>query len=131
MNPSMKKILKVVAVSILLPAAFGFAGAYAAVKWFISYGWALFLALPVLVSFLSAFMLRRSTRVNWAQCYGISVLSILVLGGVMVACAVDGMMCLLMASPLALLLAVPGSIFGYIWPAVCRVLRVASRRSSS
>lgn len=113
MKTSMRKSLWVVAVSILLPAAFGFAGAYAAIKWFISYGLALFLALPVLVSFLSAFMLRRATRANWPQCYGMSVLSILVLGGIILACAVDGLMCLLMAFPIALLLAVPGSLFGY------------------
>jgi hypothetical protein len=109
----MKKFLTIVATSILLPAAFGFGGAYGSVRVFGQYGWSLFLVLPMLVSFLSAFTLRRFTRANWLLCYGLSVVSILVLGGAMIVCALDGMMCLLMALPIALVQGVLGSLLGY------------------
>lgn len=41
--------------------------------------WALFLAQPALTSFLSAFLLRRSSFVSWMECCGVSLFSSLLL----------------------------------------------------
>jgi hypothetical protein len=100
-------------LSVVAPALLGCAAAYGAVRGFASYGWTLFLALPVLVSFLSAFFLRRFAPVRWAATYGVSLLSILLLGGLILLVALDGLICLLMALPLAAILALIGSAFGY------------------
>jgi len=101
------------ATAVFVPALAGSLGVYAAVSLFASYGWALFLALPILVSFLSAFLLRRFQDVSWTRSYGTSLLSILLLGGIIVLFALDGLICLLMALPLSALLALIGSTFGY------------------
>ncbi len=53
------------AASTVIPALVGLAGTYFAANIFDSYGWALFLGLPVLVSFLSAFILRRTGSTTW------------------------------------------------------------------
>jgi len=100
-------------LAILVPAGLGLIGVYAAVRWFASYGWTLFLAHPVIVSFLSAFLLRRFDRVGWGTSYGFALLSILALGAMILLFAMDGLICLIMALPLAALLALPGTAFGY------------------
>jgi hypothetical protein len=100
-------------LAVLLPALLGCAAVYGAVRGFDSYGWTLFLALPVLVSCLSAFFLRRFRRGTWLASYGVSLLAILLLGGLILVVAVDGLICLLMAAPLAALLALPGSALGH------------------
>jgi len=101
-------------LSICVPALIGLGGTYFAVKLFSSYGWPLFLGLPILVSFLSAFIHRRTGISSWGSCYGISLLSILLLGGLILIFAIDGLICLLMALPLAVILALIGSSFGYL-----------------
>lgn len=102
-----------VVLSILGPALAGFGGAFLAARGFESYGWGLFLGLPVLVSFLSAFLLRRFRVVSWGRCYGVSLLSLLALGGFLLLFAVDGLICLVMALPLAAVLALVGSALGF------------------
>ncbi len=44
------------AIAVLLPAAIGLGGAALSVREFEQYGWSLFLGLPLLVGFLSAFL---------------------------------------------------------------------------
>ncbi|CAN5634408.1 hypothetical protein BH09VER1_BH09VER1_15290 [soil metagenome] len=99
-------------LAVLVPAALGLLGVAWAVSCLNSYGWAVFMVLPLVVSALSAFFARRFLTKSYAACYGLSVLSILVLAGFILALAIDGTVCLVMASPLALLIAVPGSMIG-------------------
>jgi hypothetical protein len=78
------------------------------------YGGVLFLGLPVLVSFLAAFLhCFRRKRKFWSA-YKIATLSILTLGGMILLTALDGLICILMALPLALLLALAGTALGRI-----------------
>jgi hypothetical protein len=101
-------------LSVCLPALIGLGGTYCAVKLFSSYGWVLFLGLPILVSFISALIYRRTGISSWGSSYGISLLSILFLGGLILIFAIDGLICLLMALPLAAILALIGSSLGYL-----------------
>lgn len=102
------------ALSIIAPALIGLVGTYFAVKVLESYGWTLFLGLPILVSFISALIFRRTGSSTWGSSYGTSLLSILFLGCLILLFAIDGLICLLMALPLAAVLALIGSSFGYL-----------------
>jgi hypothetical protein len=105
---------KRLAISIIVPSLVGLGGAYLAVKVFESYGWTLFLGLPVLLSFLSSLMYRRTGKASWGDCYGVSLSSILLLGGMILVFAIDGLICLIMALPLAAILALVGTTIGYL-----------------
>jgi hypothetical protein len=100
-------------LAILCPALIGLGGCYYAVRCFQSYGWTLFLGLPVLVSFLSAFIYRRFLQAAWIHSYGVSLLSVLLVGIFILLFALDGLICLLMAFPLIAALALAGSTLGH------------------
>lgn len=114
MEPELPRPLGIF-LAVLVPAALGLLGVVWAVSCLDSYGWAVFMVLPLVVSALSAFFARRFLTKSYAACYGLSVLSILVLAVLIIALAIDGTVCLVMASPLALLIAVPGAMIGRAW----------------
>lgn len=100
------------AFAILVPAVLGLGGAALAVQVFDEYGWTLFLGLPIFVSFLSTYFLSYSRDVRFGSAYLISLLSLLALGAMILVFALDGLVCLLMALPLAMLLAIIGVMLG-------------------
>jgi hypothetical protein len=102
------------AASLIVPSLVGLGGTYLSVKLFESYGWTLFLGLPILVSFLSSLIYRRTGPSTWGAAYGVSLLSIFLLGALILFFAIDGFICLLMALPLAAFLALLGSTIGYL-----------------
>lgn len=99
--------------AILVPAVFGFGLTALCVRGFEFYGWSLFLGLPLAVSFMSAFFTSYRRQVRFVRAYGISILSLLALGALIVILALDGLICLLMAFPLAMILAVFGATVGW------------------
>ena len=96
----------------VVPALIGFGFAVLSIRYFEQYGWSLFLGLPVLVCFLSAFCTSFRRSIPFSQAYWTSVTSLLILGGFILVFAIDGLICLIMALPLALMLAVPGAALG-------------------
>lgn len=98
--------------AIFLPAVVGLGGAAISVRAFEQYGWSLFLGLPLVVSFLSAFAWCYRRQRTFGSSYVVSCLSILALGGLIMIFALDGLICLLMALPLALVLALMGCGLG-------------------
>src|SRR5688572_3765567 len=106
--------------AIIVPALLGFGLAASCVRGFGLYGWSLFLGLPVVVCFLSAFCTSFRRVVSVYSAYWISVLSLLWLGGFILVFALDGIVCLLMAFPLAALLGTFGAFFGWRLGMACR-----------
>src|SRR5688572_6369913 len=106
--------------AIIVPALLGFGLAALCVRGFRLYGWSLFLGLPVVVCFLSAFCTSFRRVVSIYTAYGISVLSLLWLGGFILLFALDGLYCLLMAFPLAALLGTFGAFAGWRLGMACR-----------
>jgi hypothetical protein len=106
--------------AILIPALLGFGMAAVCVRVFRSYGWSLFLGVPVLVSFVSAFCTSFRRVVSFSLAYGTAVLSLLWLGVFILVFALDGIVCLLMALPLALLLGTVGTALGMWLGSACR-----------
>lgn len=104
----------------LIPALLGLGLAALCVRVFQSYGWSLFLGLPVAVCFLSAFCTSFRRTVSFSSAYWTSVLSLLCLGGFILIFALDGAICLLMAFPLSMLLGTVGAALGLWLGSACR-----------
>ena len=99
-------------VAVLLPAVLGLGGAAFSIRGFADYGWSLFIALPILVSFFASFLWSFRRQKLFGSSYWISVLSLLALSAMILVFALDGLICILMALPLALLLALIGTAIG-------------------
>ncbi|GAA5126017.1 hypothetical protein GCM10023212_28820 [Luteolibacter yonseiensis] len=108
----MVSIIRSRAFSILGPGPLGLAMCYLSIGVFGNYGGVLFLGLPLLVSFLSAFFFNFRRDCGFGASYAGSVASVTVLGLLIIIVAMDGLICLLMALPLAILLALPGTALG-------------------
>jgi len=104
----------------IVPALLGFGLAAICVRGFEFYGWSLFLGLPVAACFLSAFCTSFRREVSFGSAYWTSVVSLLLLGGFILLFALDGLVCLLMAFPLAMALGLIGVSFGRQLGSSCR-----------
>lgn len=109
---SVADVIRSKAFAIWVPAPVGLGIAWLSIAVLEDYGWALFLGLPLLVSFLSAFCHGFRQRRKFGQAYGVAFLSMLVLGGLLMLVSLDGFICLLMALPLATLIALVGTWLG-------------------
>ena len=78
-----------------------------------SYGWVLFVLVPFFTGFQASLALSRARPIQISDAIAVSALSVLLLGGLLIATAVEGVICLLMAAPLALFLATLGGLLGY------------------
>lgn len=78
-----------------------------------TYGFALFVILPVLMGMQAALQLSRWRKTSIVQSLGVSALSVVLLGVLLLGIAVEGLICLVMAVPLAIPLAMLGGLAGY------------------
>lgn len=76
-----------------------------------SYGIGLFVAVPFLMGFVAVGVMSLSDPVTLREAVIVSVLSTITLGGLLIACAIEGAVCLIMALPLAIPLAICGGLF--------------------
>jgi hypothetical protein len=78
-----------------------------------TYGWALFVLLPILMGLQAAILLGRHHRTTISQSLGVAAFAVVVLGVLIFGVAVEGFVCLMMAFPLALPLAALGGVIGH------------------
>jgi Polyketide cyclase / dehydrase and lipid transport len=78
-----------------------------------TYGLALFILAPVLVGFHSAFALASRERTRVRDAVIVSMFAIILLGTLLIGFALEGAICLLMALPIAIPLAIVGALLGY------------------
>lgn len=78
-----------------------------------AYGWGLFVALPFFLGLFSVLLYGHHRPRSYGSCLALSSLTPLVLGLALVALAVEGMICVLMAAPLACTLSMMGGSIGY------------------
>jgi uncharacterized membrane protein YhaH (DUF805 family) len=76
------------------------------------YGASLFLGTPFVMGFVTGFLLNREAPRSQLATLGVAYLTIVVVGGVIALLALEGLLCLLMALPLALLLVALGAMLG-------------------
>ena len=103
----------------MMPALVGLGLAAFCVQNLQFYGWSLFLGVPVVVGFVSAFCLSFRREVSQSAAFGAATVSVLLLGGVMIVFAMDGVICLLMALPLALCFAIVAAAVGRVAGRAC------------
>jgi hypothetical protein len=77
-----------------------------------TYGIGLFVAVPFSVGFLSAYIERRRHPTSTVRPYLATLVSLTLLGGLLLAIAWEGMVCLVMAAPVAFVAAGIGALLG-------------------
>jgi uncharacterized membrane protein YhaH (DUF805 family) len=77
------------------------------------YGWGMFVGIPFAMGFISVLIYGYHAPRTYKSCLGVACLSPLLLGLGFLAYAIEGVICLLMAAPLALLLAAMGGMLAY------------------
>jgi len=78
-----------------------------------TYGWMLFVITPFLMGMVATLALANQRPITLGDALVVSLLSVLLLGGVLMALAVEGVICLGMAVPIALIPAIIGGAVGY------------------
>ncbi len=78
-----------------------------------SFGWALFVALPFCLGLFAVLTYSYHEPRNLSECLAMAVIPILILGLVLILVAIEGLICILMAAPLASGLALLGGSLGY------------------
>lgn len=111
--------------AVLLSAAITTALAVCGTAVFRTYGWGLFVGLPFILGVLAAMIHGYHEPRTFRQSVGVAFTSIGLVGIILVAVAVEGAICILMASPIALLLAFFGAAVGH---AIQRAPRGPSER---
>jgi hypothetical protein len=120
------KIISSFWFATIVPALFGFLIAAVCILNFEHYGWSLFIGLPLVNGFLSGFFLSFRQRVSQGQAYLAATLSVVLLGGTILLFALDGLLCLVMALPLALCLAIIAAALGLVAGLSCRRGRLSA-----
>ena len=82
-------------------------------KWLQNYGWGLFVGIPFLVGFFSTFFYEYHEPKGLLQSFGVTLASLVLLGGGLLLLAVEGMICILMASPIAIFIASFGTLIAH------------------
>ncbi len=78
------------------------------------YGWGLFVGVPFVMGLASVLVYGVRERRSLAECVVVSVLSAFVAAVALLAVALEGVICLVMAAPLAGVLALIGGLVGYV-----------------
>jgi hypothetical protein len=102
------------ALSLLFTVPPGIGIALIGTKLLVNYGWGLFVALPFTMGLAAALVYSSNGPRTLKGCVSVASLSIAVLGLVLLAIAVEGIFCLIMAIPIALPLAAFGGVCGYV-----------------
>jgi uncharacterized membrane protein YhaH (DUF805 family) len=102
------------AAAVVLTALLGVVTTWGALRFVGNYGLTLFISLPFVMGYLSVLIYSRTQEVDSNDVAGIVSLSLLLTGLGITAIAVEGLICLLMAAPLAWLLAMFGGLLAML-----------------
>jgi len=105
------------AISLLVTVPIGLGMVLLGVRFMQNYGWGLFVALPFTMGFAAALIYGLRQPRNMGGCIAVASMSVALLGAALLAFAVEGVICLIMAMPIALPLAAFGGAFA------CRLQR--------
>ena len=102
------------AMAVLLTLLLGIAAGAISLQVFEDYGWSLFIALPFCLGLTSVLLYGYHEPRRWTACTFVSVLSVALLGVAFIALLFEGLICLAMAAPIMLPLALIGGWVGYV-----------------
>lgn len=100
-------------LSIVLTAMLGLVFVLLGTRMVGGYGWSLFVGLPFCLGLFSVLLYSYHAPRDWWPYVQLSLLPVGLLGVLLIVVAVEGLICILMAAPLALLLAALGGSLGY------------------
>jgi uncharacterized membrane protein YhaH (DUF805 family) len=101
------------AISLVISVPLGLGISVFGAKVLATYGWGLFLAVPFTEGFVAALVYGVRKPRSFAGCIGVACLAVTILGACLIATAVEGLICLFMAIPLAFPLAAFGGACAY------------------
>jgi hypothetical protein len=78
-----------------------------------SYGWGVFVGLPFCIGLISVVVFSWRVRRTWKECQFVAIAACGVAAGALLAVAFEGLICLIMAAPIGLVLALLGATVGY------------------
>jgi hypothetical protein len=107
-------VLGSAAISLLLTVPVGLVMVLIGLRLLTNYGWGLFVALPFTMGFAAALIYGLRQPRSFGGCVGVACISTTLLGLALLALAIEGAFCLVMAMPIALPLAAIGGSFGYL-----------------
>ncbi|MDB6168761.1 MAG: hypothetical protein JWM88_1625, partial [Verrucomicrobia bacterium] len=99
---------------IVLAAVLGVPLIYFGTMMLHSYGWGLFVAVPFFMGMFSALVHSASHPRTLGACCGVAALSVALAGLLVLILAIEGLICVLMAAPVALILASLGGVVAYL-----------------
>jgi uncharacterized membrane protein YhaH (DUF805 family) len=101
-------------LSIAITAALGLAFTLLGTTVVATYGWGLFVGLPFCLGLLAVLTYSYRGPRDYGTCIAVALLPVGMLGGLLFLIAIEGVICILMAAPLALFLAFLGGSLGYV-----------------
>ena len=119
MKPDTTSVPRVIAAATIPPIA-GTLIVYLGAAIFQQYGWTLFVLLPVFLGFTSSLIYAPLGDKSFWKCLLVGLLSIVTIGIAIMAVAIEGLICLAMAAPLAVPLIALGTLFGWLLTSVLR-----------
>jgi uncharacterized membrane protein YhaH (DUF805 family) len=100
-------------LSIALTSAIGIFFSYTGTVFGGGYGWSLFVGLPFCMGLFAVLLHSYRAPCSFDTSMALSVIPVCIVGFALLALAVEGIICLLMAAPLCLLLSLMGGLLGY------------------
>ena len=118
-NPLLKRIIPEsnwgsAAMALVITSLLGAAATLFSVNVLAMYGWGLFVALPFCLGFFSVLLHGYHRPRSLRSCVAVASLSVVLLGLLLLGLAVEGVICLAMAAPIGLILALMGGSIGYL-----------------
>lgn len=109
-------------LATFIPAVSGFAAVGLSLLSFREYGFFLFVLLPIYIGFSSAALYGKASL---SKTFGATVIALLLVGFFLLFLALEGVICMIMAFPLALILALLGTLIGMLtWKSNRRRVKV-------
>src|SRR5579864_3361675 len=102
------------AASLLITVPAGLLMVLLGVLLLVTYGWGLFIALPFVMGFTAALTYGVRRPRSLSECIIVASLSVAVMGVALLAFAIEGLICLIMAMPIAVPLAAFGGACGFL-----------------
>jgi len=96
-----------------LSAALALGATVLSTQLFRQYGWGIFAGAPFCMGFLAALIHSTRKRRTMKESIAVALASVGLAGGALLALAFEGIICLVMAAPLALILAIIGAAVGH------------------
>lgn len=79
------------------------------------YGLALFILTPLFIGYFPVVIYGSNKQVSRKDAISLGLICLMVFGGILFLCAIEGAICIAMAAPIAMALSVLGSILGFLF----------------